>query len=273
MNEMCAPVCGSCHIQNSLDDRCPVDWEKEAPAWQAGDLDRLFRRLTSEPIRSQHAVAILSSPDSNTNGPWILTMENILSEAEVQRLIDIGSELGYKKSFDMGQKLPDGVHDKHNDDGRTASVARCDTPKCDDDPLVQVVHRRLSEMVNISWIHSEGVQLLRYEEGQSDAIHHDFTDHRQDKQGGPRILTVFIFLNDVKEGGATHFDQLDISVLPKRGRAVLWPSVLNDKPWEKDVRMTHQALPVEKGGGTKYAANVWFHMRDVRTPDAAGCPS
>ena len=35
---------------------------------------------------------------------------------------------------------------------------------------------------------------------------------------------------EVEEGGETNFPQLNISVTPKRGRAVLWPSVLNDEP-------------------------------------------
>jgi prolyl 4-hydroxylase len=71
------------------------------------------------------------------------------------------------------------------------------------------------------------------------------------------------------EGGGTNFDQLGITVMPKRGRALLWPSVYDDPPHEKDPRTTHQALPVEKG--IKFGANAWFHMRDFKTPHANGC--
>jgi prolyl 4-hydroxylase len=70
-----------------------------------------------------------------------------------------------------------------------------------------------------------------------------------------RVLTLYLYLNDVENGGGTNFDQLDITVMPKRGRALLWPSVLNSDPNEKDERTTHQALPVGKDS-IKYGANV-----------------
>ena len=50
--------------------------------------------------------------------------------------------------------------------------------------------------------------------------------------------------------------------MPKRGRVLIWPSVLDDDPNEKDDRTDHQALPVE--AGKKYGANAWLHMRDFK---------
>lgn len=82
-------------------------------------------------------------------------------------------------------------------------------------------------------------------------------------------MTMYLYLNDVEEGGGTNFDKLNVTVMPKRGRALVWPSVLNDHPNMKDDRTTHQALPVEKG--IKFGANAWFHMRDFKTPHAEGC--
>jgi prolyl 4-hydroxylase len=89
------------------------------------------------------------------------------------------------------------------------------------------------------------------------------------RQHGVRILTLYLYLNDVEAGGGTNFDELNITVMPKRGRALLWPSVYDDKPNDKDPRTTHQALPVE--AGVKYGANAWFHMRDFKTPNGNGC--
>lgn len=77
--------------------------------------------------------------------------------------------------------------------------------------------------------------------------HHDYIPIDKKRQIGPRILTVYLYLNDVEEGGGTYFSELDITVMPKLGRAVLWPSVLNDEPEKKDRRTRHQALPVTKG--------------------------
>ena len=87
---------------------------------------------------------------------------------------------------------------------------------------------------------------------------------------GPRIVTAYLYLNDVEQGGGTEFDQLNITVTPKRGRLVLWPSVLDSDPSAEDPRTTHQALPVERG--SKYGANAWFHLRDFKGPYSKGCP-
>jgi prolyl 4-hydroxylase len=76
-------------------------------------------------------------------------------------------------------------------------------------------------------------------------------------------------LSDVVKGGGTDFPDLGITVQPKTGRAVLWPSTLNDKPMQKDKRTKHQALPVEEG--VKFGANAWIHMYDYVTPQKDGC--
>ena len=61
--------------------------------------------------------------------------------------------------------------------------------------------------------------------------------------------------NDVEDGGETDFPRVGISVKPKLGRAVLWPSVYDHDPYVNDIRSDHQALPVLKG--RKYGANAW----------------
>lgn len=80
---------------------------------------------------------------------------------------------------------------------------------------------------------------------------------------GNRILTAFIYLNDVEDGGCTAFPELNLTVTPKLGRLVLWPSVLNTEPTEIDWRTVHESLPVVNG--TKYGVNIWFRYRPFRT--------
>ena len=86
---------------------------------------------------------------------------------------------------------------------------------------------------------------------------------------GVRILTLFIYLNDVEEGGGTSFPMMGKTVEPRRGRAVLWPSVLSEYPKQRDRRTNHEALPVLKG--VKYGANAWIHMRDYKTANENAC--
>lgn len=100
-------------------------------------------------------------------------------------------------------------------------------------------------------------------------VSHDFIDDQEDFPAGPRLLTAFLYLNDVEEGGGTDFPKLGITVNPKKGMMLLWPSVLDSDPFKIDRRTSHQALPVEKG--LKYAANAWIHMRDFKTPNDNNC--
>ena len=102
---------------------------------------------------------------------------------------------------------------------------------------------------------------------------------------GPRILTILIYLNHVEEGGETRFDLFgrggddknhqnnnndnDICIVPKLGRIVIWPSVFNDSPLDRDDRTEHEALIVRKG--KKYAANIWFHLRSIVQAMERGC--
>ena len=82
-------------------------------------------------------------------------------------------------------------------------------------------------------------------------------------------MTFFLYLSDVEEGGATNFPKLDIAVQPKVGRALLWPSVLNSNPKDKDPRTDHEAQDVIKG--LKFGANAWVHLHNYTSAQEMGC--
>jgi 2OG-Fe(II) oxygenase superfamily len=98
------------------------------------------------------------------------------------------------------------------------------------------------------------------------AFFSDYIHNQKGRQCGPRILTFFIYLSDLPEGGGggTDFPKLGLTVQPKKGSAVLWPSVYNAEPLTADKRTDHQALPVLIG--TKFAVNAWIHMYDYTGP-------
>jgi prolyl 4-hydroxylase len=116
------------------------------------------------------------------------------------------------------------------------------------------------------------MQLLDYGPGQFYGRHHDQGQaeaHDPAYSPGPRVLTFFLYLSDVEEGGETEFTDIGLKVKPKKGSAILWPSVRNHNLTTVDRRTHHAALPVLKG--RKYAANTWIHLYDYRTPEIWGC--
>ena len=144
------------------------------------------------------------------------------------------------------------------------------TGECEQDPVTQAVTKRLEDITGIPSANFETFTLLRYEIGQSFKLHHDYFDHYQERQAGPRTLTVLLYLNTVEEGGGTNFPKLNnMTVLPKRGMALIWPAVLDENPNVKDPRTYHQALPIEKG--VKFAATTLPHQRNFKEPHARGC--
>lgn len=86
---------------------------------------------------------------------------------------------------------------------------------------------------------------------------------------GPRILTFFLYLSDVEEGGETNFPLLDIKVKPQKGKALLWPSTMNEDLMRQDSRTSHEAMAVIKG--KKFAANAWIHSHDFSKSNLWGC--
>ncbi|MGK3749828.1 MAG: prolyl 4-hydroxylase [Bacillariaceae sp.] len=161
----CGPACQTCE-QMSINTRCPMDRDLIGPdIWSAGDLNKMFERITAEPFLSQYDVKILSSPDTYEGGPWVITMDNFVNDEEADRLIELGSIEGYVRSTDVGPMKPDGSTEEIVSTGRTSTNAWCSND-CIKDEFVKAVTGRISNMTQFPELNSEDLQLLRYEPGQ-----------------------------------------------------------------------------------------------------------
>jgi prolyl 4-hydroxylase len=255
--------------------RCPLDLTVPE-ALNPGDLDKMFERIVGDEFYQQFEPNILSMPNPSAdqkakdiiNGPWIVELLKLLTDDECDTMIDLGAEEGYKASSDIGKKNFDGSYTNSVNSGRTSTNAWC-VNTCRVHETTNRVHNKIENVTGIPQMNSEYLQLLRYEPGQFYQTHHDYIPHHVDRQMGVRTLTVFLYLNDVEEGGGTNFPHLNLVVKPKKGKAVIWPSVLDRDPNARDGRTEHGALPVIKG--IKYGANAWTHQRDFKTVLAAGC--
>jgi hypothetical protein len=158
---------------------------------------------------------------------------------------------------------------------RTSATAWCQSGACTSHPSVDAVSRRIAAVAGgLPVENQEYLQVLRYREGEFYEYHDDYVDEHASAPFGPRLLTVFLYLSDDFEGGETRFTKLGLSVTPRRGRAVMWPSVVETtteeqkegeggrRSWTKDGRTTHEAREVRRG--TKYGANAWIHSGNFR---------
>ena len=272
------PVSCNCCEQLLYDFRCPLD--PEVPnAWEPGTLHQLFWDLSYGKTKDAYEgnLHVWSAPTIGASGhlvadtaPWLVSIENFLTEHEADTLIALGEGMGYERSDDWAEYMPDGTVQTYFHDGRTSYQAWCEDG-CDENSTVEGITNKIAALTGIPPENSEKLQLLRYNEGQKYDLHHDYDDTDQFRQQGVRILTVFLYLSDVTDGGGTHFPQLNnVTFTPRKGRLVMWPNVLNADPHTIDDRTEHAALPA--GPGTiKYAANSWIHQRSVTRAVESNC--
>jgi len=156
---------------------------------------------------------------------------------------------------------------------RTSFQCWCNFAECFTDPLVHRVTARINNLTGTPYDNGEDLQIVRYEPGQFYRRHHDQNTAVWAPQG-PRVLTFFMYLNEVEDGGETAFPAIrtadgHLVVKPKLGSAILWPSTLDAQPMEADMRTDHEAMPVHTG--IKYGANMWIHQFSFKSPSERGC--
>lgn len=189
--------------------------------------------------------------------PPIKKYENLFTYDECQQIIKLG-ESRLERSL-MGVAEDKGV-------ARTSWQAWLHPEEL---PCLARASNFVAKVTGLPVENQEKWQLLHYLPGQEYQAHYDacspLTDEYQacmeddDKRGwGKRVYTFFIYLNDVPEGGETHFPRLNISVKPKQGSAILWENLTKDRTKTHEYSQ-HAGMPVKKG--EKWAINVWIRER------------
>lgn len=270
MKQHCAPACQSCDYVLQMEEKCIfVPGPDAKNAIENGGMDLLFETIIEGAKESGYDPKVWSMPakmsndddDSVPDGPWVVTLENFISQKEVDTLKGWGDRLGYERSQAGDQII----------DVRTSSQAWCQG-QCYADPVVKELRTKIHQLTQIPEQNSEFLQLLKYNEGQFYKQHNDFIVKHVGQLHGPRLLTFFIYFNSVEEGGGTRFPRLNnLTIEPKLGRVLIWPSILDEDINKADHRTDHEALEVVKG--EKFAANAWLHLRDFQTSFQLGCDS
>ncbi len=281
MTIYCAMACNMCHLRDRME-RCkkeqvhnvhdrfqPLDnanleymhYNRTLPIYLPGDLNRMFESILPR-FEKRYEINYLS------RSPYIVTIDNFLNDQEVRSLTK--HVTGWERSTDSGEVNFLGASGKKLSAGRTSSNAWCQGA-CETHPDVVNIYNKIAEVTKVPRSYYETFQVLRYEIGQKYEVHHDngVQSKSDENSAGPRMLTFFLYLSDVDEGGETVFPALGIAVQPKRGRALLWPSVTNANVLINDGRTIHEARPVIRG--RKFAANTWIHAFDFQLASSWLC--
>ncbi|MEM9085176.1 MAG: 2OG-Fe(II) oxygenase [Pseudomonadota bacterium] len=155
---------------------------------------------------------------------------------------------------------PSSLHEVGYDSGFRTSYSGDLDPL---DSFVKGVSRRIDDLLGVDPAIGEAIQGQRYLPGQEFKPHNDwfyttekYWQHER-KRGGQRSWTTMAFLNEVEEGGETHFTHIGIKIEPKPGVLLIWNNALEDGSPNLDTM--HAGTPVLKG--TKYVITKWYRTR------------
>lgn len=191
----------------------------------------------------QRVINKLGIEDNDNYKPPVI-LENIITNEESEYILN-----KVKTDFVMSE-ICDGVNEKIRK-SKTAWISK-------EDDTVQKIIERVSRDYGHPFENIEDLQVVKYNAGDYYNQHHDsFPYYLPDflYQGGQRVLTILIYLNDDFEGGSTRFINLDKDIKPKRNSAVVFHPLDNENKRCHRLAL-HSGLPVTSG--KKYIANIWI---------------
>jgi prolyl 4-hydroxylase len=132
-----------------------------------------------------------------------------------------------------------------------------------EDIVVYNIIKRITSEYGHPFENAEPLQVVKYEK---DGFYNEHFDSvtNYDKisqhfltQGGHRIITMLIYLNDEFTEGETNFPILRKKIRPPKYSGILFYTL--DKNLKKcHPKALHAGLPIKSG--TKYIANVWIRQ-------------
>lgn len=201
-----------------------------------------------------------------TSSPGLYIVDDFLSSRECASLIRMAKHttLNTGTVYDTG-----GTHDGKDKTQRDSLV--CFFHNSKQQTLIGI-EKRIEKLTKIPKNHGGGVQVAYYKKGGF------FNPHLDSSKNLKRVATILMYLNDVEDGGETQFPEIGISVIPKKGRAVLWYNYKNFPHFNstnhsyvtfpqkliQDERTCHGGKPVRKG--EKWIATKWLYYTPPMRP-------
>lgn len=132
------------------------------------------------------------------------------------------------------------------------------------DPVIKQIIERVCTITNLPIENCEKMQVVKYEPNGFYNAHYDAScdDKKEcvefEKNGGQRVVTMILYLNDDFTEGYTEFPNLKKQYKPEKYSGLLFYSL--EKNGNKCHPLSlHAGMPVKSG--TKYIANVWLREK------------
>ncbi|MFT4863936.1 MAG: prolyl 4-hydroxylase [Ilumatobacter sp.] len=191
--------------------------------------------------------------------PLVQVIDDFVTEAERHHIIHLSADR-------LDTALVSTVGNATTSSGRTGRVGWV---KHDETAVVHSLVERVSGLVGIPIGHAESLQVVHYGKAQEYRPHFDAYDMNTEKglqrtkQGGQRIVTALMYLNEVEDGGSTIFPKLNLEVEAKPGRIAIFHNLADHTltDFTRHPRSLHGGSPVY--AGQKWACNLWFRAAPI----------
>ena len=250
MHVDCAAACGRCGVQPS-EDPC-------------GAVTDLAPGAVAESFRKAAALAHLK-PTVLSEDPFIVVFDAFATPEEAAELASLAEGLGFEPSGSSCGYRPGGCNSS------SMSCVPVHGGACWSHAAMRALEARMLEVAGLPAAHCEPLRFFRYNEGERFGRHHDAAGAPVPRRtpGGPRVWTLYVFLQAAASGGEFRFPGLGHSVAAAPGRAVLWPHLRDDDLATPDERTEHEGSEVREG--TKVGVNLHAHRSDLRARVLGGC--
>eukprot|EP00927_Polykrikos_kofoidii_P056972 TRINITY_DN51069_c0_g1_i1.p1 TRINITY_DN51069_c0_g1~~TRINITY_DN51069_c0_g1_i1.p1 ORF type:complete len:322 (+),score=53.45 TRINITY_DN51069_c0_g1_i1:67-966(+) len=193
--------------------------------------------------------------------PHMVLYENFVSEEEVQHILKLADGRWEQSKTSKGTESQllasklEGENAGSYGEQTTSSTRTSMSVRLTwaESVVIDRISARVASVTGYDVSFVEPLVLLKYEKGEFFKVHHD---------GAMRPATVFIYLNDIPEGGGgeTLFHNLGFQIKPKAHTALMWYNRAEDG--SADERMQHEAKPLL--AGTKYGINCFVSIHKQR---------
>jgi len=179
----------------------------------------------------------------------IVTIENFLTDSECDLLISMIDEHHVPSHVDGGSEysIQDSTY-------RTSSTCMLG----EKNPNVLTIKQRIADFLKVDINKGQQLEGQLYEPGQFFKPHCDWFEGESyinhALSSGNRTHTFMIYLNEPEEGGETNFPELNQSIKPKKGMALVWENLNEDGSGNTDF--IHEGSEVKKG--KKYIITSWW---------------
>ena len=206
-------------------------------------------------IDADHGAARISFRSTR---PYVVVLDHFLTDGECDDLIAL-AENRLTRALVVDRKTGgDFLDDRRTSENLILEVYQ--------DALCRRIEDRIAKITGVPVEHGESLQIMRYGVGAEYQPHQDFFSadingeavHFQN--GGNRVATLVMYLNDVESGGSTIFPHAGLEVFPQKGSAVYF--AYTDEDGRNDELAFHGGSPVI--AGEKWIASKW--LREKPTP-------